>query len=43
MQKTGTNRWNEGCEGGYLENSFEFAEEYEVYDELSYPYQGYDN
>jgi cathepsin L len=43
MSKTGSGRWNEGCTGGYLENAFEFATEYEVFDELSYPYKGYDN
>ena len=33
MSKTGTTRWNEGCAGGYFENAFEFATEYEVFDE----------
>ena len=43
MINTGTGRVNEGCSGGYLENAFEYASEWEVMDEDTYPYQGYDH
>lgn len=38
MSKTGTGMWNYGCSGGYLENAFNYATEYEVYDEATYIY-----
>ena len=33
---------NEGCAGGYMLPTLEYAFTYEVFDEESYPYVGYD-
>lgn len=43
MSLTGTGQWNYGCAGGFLENSFNYASEYEVYDEETYKYLGMDS
>jgi hypothetical protein len=42
MSKVGQGQWNYGCAGGYLANAFNFASEYDVIDEKSYPYKGMD-
>jgi hypothetical protein len=43
MSKIGSGKWNYGCAGGFIANAFNYACEYEVYDEETYTYKGMDD
>lgn len=37
-----SNTWNHGCSGGMLINALKYASEFDIFDEQTYKYKGYD-